>query len=460
MRYVVLGVCWVLLGCDDAAMRERLSPGDAQATRPRARNVILVTVDTLRADVLGAYGGDARTPAIDELARSGWLFSQCYSASMLTNPAHASLMTSLYPRDHGVYDNESGIQDGARTLAVALARRGMQTGAVIGFAHLNPKVSNLGQGFEHGVLAERTERRADSTSREALTLIDSLDWHAPFFLWLHYTDPHAPYDPPADHPPRPRAEAARIPMTQARRAATGIQRRHPWFRRVLNELATTEELRARYVAEVEVVDAGIATLVAGLRTRSLLDDTALVITADHGENLGEHELYFHHGGLYAPTVHVPLIVHAPGLSAGSFDAMVESVDVAPTVLDLVGVPRWEPMRGRSLRALAESARWARRYAFSEHMERQQVAVRSAEGLLILHQRSSRQFPTYPFVAGQRERLDVRADPREQTLLRPDDPRADELEQALGHFLEAGLHLAARPAQERDEASLRALGYVE
>ncbi|MEE8409012.1 MAG: sulfatase-like hydrolase/transferase, partial [Myxococcota bacterium] len=96
-------------------------------------NVILITVDTLRADVLGTYGGEARTPVIDELAARGWTFDNCISASMLTNPSHASIMTSLYPRDHGVDDNESGIADGVRTLATAMRRNGARTAAVIGF---------------------------------------------------------------------------------------------------------------------------------------------------------------------------------------------------------------------------------------------------------------------------------------------------------------------------------------
>ena len=295
---------------------------------PLARRVILITIDTLRADYLGAYGGPARTPVFDRLAEQGWLFEDCSSTAMLTNPSHASILTSLYPRDHGVYDNQSGIQNGMRTIASALQRHGMRTAAVLGFPHLNPEVSNLGQGFDHVIRAQRRERSANDTSQRVLELIDSFDGQN-FFIWAHYVEPHAPYEPPfrvglGAAPPKMR----RIPMRRAKRAAPAVQKNNRWFTRAFERYEHVDQLAQRYVREIEAADQGLGRLIEGLEDRSL-SDVAIVITSDHGENMGEHKLYFHHGGLYQPTVHVPLLVHAPNSSMGRIQEQVSTIDIAP-----------------------------------------------------------------------------------------------------------------------------------
>lgn len=460
MRPFVLYGLVLLVACraePDIANGRIASPGPAAQ---RVDNVILITIDTLRADVLGTYGGAARTPVLDRLAARGWTFERCFSASMLTNPSHASIMTSLYPRDHGVYDNESGIADNAPTLAAALKRHGMRTAAIIGFPHLNPGVANLGQGFDTVVEATRKERRAGETAARALELLDHTVNGERFFMWVHIVDPHSPYEPPDDHPPRPVGSGKATPLSVARRAAPGFQRNNPWFQRAFAEYGTVEQLVRRYVAEVEATDAGIGTLVGGLEARGLLDETALLITSDHGENLGEHQLFFHHGGLYRETVHVPLIIVAPGTTAARVSGLVGTVDIAPTILELSGASRWQPMRGRSLVPVANGEQPPRTYVFSEHMLEQQVAVRSAAGTLIVHRKSTRQFPTYRFVTGMREAYDTRVDPPESVRLPAGGPLAEELSLALRGFLDSGLQLAARPAAAQDRESLRALGYVE
>ncbi len=427
---------------------------------PPIDSVVLVTIDTLRADVLGAYGGRARTPVLDALAGRGWLFEQCFSTSMITNASHASILTSLYPRDHGVQDNESGIADGVETLASALEPHGFRTGAVINFPHLNPGVANLGRGFQRVVEARRKERRADELSREALALLDELGQGERFFLWLHYTDPHAPYDPPASHPPRPPPTATRTPMAVAAKAAPGFQRNNPWFKQVFATVPHVELLVERYVAEVEAADAGLGLLLDGLRARGRSARTAIIVTADHGENLGEHQLYFNHGGLHRETLHVPLIVALPGATPLRLGQLVSSVDIAPTVLELLGRPRWEPMRGESLVPLARDGAAGRPVVYSEHMLAQAVAARSERGALIVERKTTRQFPTYPFSAGRQRVFDLSRDPRELTPLPVEQDPGPTLEAALRDYLAAGLRLAARPAIDQDRESLRALGYVE
>ncbi|MEE8408231.1 MAG: sulfatase [Myxococcota bacterium] len=432
-----------------------------EAHVPTVDNVILITVDTLRADVLGTYGGRARTPVIDELAARGWTFDNCISASMLTNPSHASIMTSLYPRDHGVDDNESGIADGVRTLATAMRRHGARTAAVIGFPHLNPEVSNLGQGFDRVVPATRDELRADETSRRALVELDRFDAGEKFFLWIHYVDPHAPYEPPDTHaPPHLEVAGKARPLSVALEAAPGFQRHNPWFKTAFRKYGTVEHMIERYVAEVEATDSGLRVLFDGMAKRGLMSKTAIVLTSDHGENLGEHNLYFHHGGLYRATVHVPLIVAVPGATALRVAGQVETVDIAPTVLELVSAPRWEPMRGRSLVNVAYGRQPPRRFVFSEHMLSQQIAVRSLQGTMILHRKTTRQFPTYHFEAGRQEIYDSRNDPGETHELGDNNSLSTVLGAALQGYLEAGLKLSARSAVAQDRESLRALGYIE
>ena len=430
------GLAWLLAA----------APPAAAAQTPR--NAILITVDTLRADVLGYHGGPAQTPYLDNLAKHSWNFSRCIAASMLTNPAHASIMTSLYLHDHNVYDNDSGIADHVPTLAAALQAQGWHTGALINFGHLNPQVSNLGQGFAQVVNAGKLERRALQTTEAALQLIDQLP--EPFFVWLHYTDPHAPYEPGTHAALRPWGSEPGASMAHVAHWAPKFQRDNPWFQRVFRTYSSTSALASRYMAEVENVDAALGALAQGLQSRRLSDRTALVITADHGENFGEHALYFHHGGLYDSTVHVPLLVHVPNTLPAALTGQVASVDIAPTLLDLLGVPAWKPMRGSSLRPYASGQGAARPYTFSEHMFGQQSAVRSATGTLIVHQKNSRQFPSYPFRQGRREVLP-------QDL---DSDAVSALNEALQAYMSAPSSYVARPGPPGNREALRSLGYTE
>ena len=424
---------------------------------PKPKNIILITIDTLRADYLGTYGGPAKTPVLDSLANDGWLFEQSFSATMLTNPSHASIMTSLYARDHGVYNNEGGIADGVRTLAGTLQKKGMQTGAVINFPHLNPEVVNLGQGFDTIIRATRNERRASGITKEALALVDRMGPDSPHFLWLHYTDPHAPYEPEGKFGNKP---DAKISTSKALKAAPGFQKNNPWFKKAFKKIPHVEDFVARYVAEIEATDAGLGELVAGLKERDSFADTLFVITADHGENMGEHGLYFHHGGLYMPTVHVPLIISIPGLEKQRVKHLVEAVDIAPTILDFVDTPGWEPMRGYSLIDLVKGEITPRKFTFSEHMLAQQVSVRSHEGTLILHRKSTGQFPSYRFKSGTVEVYDRINDPLETTPISPDSELGRTLQEALDDYLRAGLGMSARAALWQDRESLKALGYIE
>lgn len=453
----------LLFLCMTTCTSEHTDIKPVQATKatpsPIVDNVVFITIDTLRADYVGALGGKTNTPVMDALAEKGWVFDQCFSASMLTNPSHASMMTSLYPRDHGVYDNESGIPDGTRTIAWSLERLGLRTASVIGFPHLNPSVSNLGIGFQRVHRATRQEKRAHETSVQALQLLDEFGPKERFFLWVHYTDPHAPYEP--ENPPDIENIKKGRSIKYAKRVAPSFQRNQPWFRKAFRDVKTVEQMIALYVAEIEATDRGLGILLDGLQERNRLKNTAIVLTSDHGENLGEHGLYFHHGGLFAETVHVPLIISVPETAPRRVSGLVETVDIAPTVLEMLGAPLWQPMRGQSLMASAlEQKPIDRQYAFSEHMLKQLVSVRSTHGTLILHQQDSRQFPNYPFILHKKEAYDRASDPAEETPLPLGHPLAALLDVALQGYLDMGLQWVARTSDEQDKESLKALGYLD
>ncbi len=316
------------------------------------RDVLLITVDTLRADHLSSYGFElATSPNIDALAAHSALFERAVAASSSTAPSHASILTSLYPRQHSIgYRNGDTRLEGAVTLAELLRARGYATAAFVGNAVLRRRIG-LDRGFDtyDDELPEPEasrplvfERRARQTTERALAWLARAE--EPFFLWVHYQDPHGPYDPPdgyadtfaperdPDEPPLPRLESSLatggIPAYQA-----------------LPGLTRASEYRARYADEIRYADHWIGELLASPRLR----DAIVVFTADHGESLGEGGHYFMHGTTtLPPEAHVPLLVRAPGVAPARIATTVSHVDIAPTILELAGVPAPSGMRGVAL----------------------------------------------------------------------------------------------------------------
>jgi tetratricopeptide (TPR) repeat protein len=272
----------------------------ALAALPRP-NIVLITIDTLRADHLGSYGAPpGSTPALDALASEGLRFENAISPVPLTRPAHTSLLTGLYPPEHGIRDNlPAKLDSSIPTLATRLETAGYQTAAFVG-SFLLGRGSGLEAGFDvfgDGSIAgagdrigSKAERRAEEVASEALEYISTA--RAPFFLWVHFYDPHAPYDPPGAF------------------AGKG------------------------YSGEIAYADSQVGRLVGALRTRALLDSTLVVVTADHGEGLGDHGEDEHGVLMYEATLHVPLIVRGPGINAGRVEREpVSLVDVAPFLLE-------------------------------------------------------------------------------------------------------------------------------
>jgi arylsulfatase A-like enzyme/Flp pilus assembly protein TadD len=312
------GAAWLLVALVGLA-------GCSPLSRPP--NVLLITVDTLRADRLGAYGySRAKTPNVDRLADEGTLFTDAIAAAPITMPSHASIMTGLLPPAHGVRDNGAfALSDDAVTLAERLKAAGYETRAFVSALVLNRRY-NLNQGFESyddDLWAEDDPKLFLIRSRHANRTMDRvIEWfdkwyeepqRKPFFAWVHLFDVHQPYHPPG------------------------------WARAVTPTL---------YDASMAYVDAEVGRLLQTLRVTSLLDDTIVVFTADHGESLGEHEEKTHAIFVYDATVRVPLIIRYPGpgrFRAGlRYDGPVRHVDIVPTLLDALRLPGAEQTQGVDL----------------------------------------------------------------------------------------------------------------
>ena len=284
------------------------------------RPIILVTVDTLRADRLGVYGSTkGLTPALDRFAQNALRFTSAVTQVPLTLPAHASMLTGLHPAGHGIRTNDGfRLGSGVATLAEALRGGGYATGAFIGGAPLQASFG-LDRGFDRydddfARAAGAVERPADDVVRAAISWIDQHPAQ-PLFAWLHLFDPHSPYTPPA-------------PFATA----------HPG---------------APYDGEVAYTDAAIGRLFEHLQRSDLFSRAAIIVVADHGESLGEHGERTHGTFLYDATVHVPLIVKLPGTTAArAVTAPVETADLAPTIASLADV-RLGAVDGQSLLPLVD-----------------------------------------------------------------------------------------------------------
>jgi arylsulfatase len=325
-----------------------LGAGCGKAPMPRL--VLLVTVDTLRADELGAYGSSrGLTPHIDALARESTLFTAAYAPAPFTVPSIAGLLTGRHPEALGIRTNESGLPVGVPTLATVLGEAGWQAGAVVGNFMLR-RESGVARGFQRfddefpGREAVRhwPERDAANTTDAALELLDGCTElpAAHCLLWVHYQDPHGPYEPPPGWRDR-YLEGERAAPDGGRHLPVGRDHRGldaiPSYQH-LEERSEVAWYRAGYHAEVAYMDQQFGRLVAGIQARGLWRDALVIFAADHGEALGDHGVWFAHGaGLTDDQVRVPLMIRRPGASAARRDDVVTLLDVFPTLLTQLGI---------------------------------------------------------------------------------------------------------------------------
>ena len=318
-------------------------------------NVLLVTVDTLRADHLSVYGYPrATSPNIDALAAKGVVFDRAFTYWPKTRGSFAALFTGLYASQHGLTVRDRDLPDFNQTLAETLADAGYDTAAAVDNGNLDEALG-FAQGFsdyfqswlDHETELDRTEA---ITAYGERFLGQRADAGAPFFLWLHYVNPHTPYDPPAEALATFRGDGI-IPRGPELERVTGyhggVNRKHV----AVDGETSWGDYVDRYDAEILVSDEHVGRVMRALEANGLSETTLVIFTSDHGESLGEHDYFFDHGfDLFNPSLRIPLIVSFPGMlpqgerAAGA----VSSLDVYPTVLDLSQVSYPPDLQGKSI----------------------------------------------------------------------------------------------------------------
>ena len=402
----------------------------SQRARP---NVLLVTIDTLRADAVGAYGNrTVATPWMDRLAAGGVRFDRAHASTVVTLPSHANILSGVYPFRHGVRENAGfRFPPGVETMATLLRVRGYRTGAFVSAFPLDARFG-LTRGFdvyddhfaktETSVAFRVPERRASATVAAALAWIAQRDGAAPsapprpWFAWVHLYEPHFPYAPLEPYASRYRG--------------------------------------APYLGEVAAVDAALEPLLKASLDGPGEADTLVVLTADHGESLGEHGEMTHGLFAYEGTLRVPLILFQRGaFTPRTVTAPVRHVDILPTVLDAVGAPAGTALDGRSLLPLAAGGATEPTATYFESLS---ASLNRGWAPLYGVSRGSLKYIDLPIP----ELYDLAADPAEAhdlTASRPDEVR--ELQRLLA-ALRADDRGAA-PSRERAETreQLRSLGYL-
>src|SRR5262245_8683513 len=439
----------------EPAAAPAVAPASLRTSGPagRPRNVIVYLVDTLRADHVGCYGyGRPVTPRIDAFARHATLFRHTVAQSSWTRPSTATILTGLLPRTHGLHKRRHALTWQAVTLAEALRDHGFRTA---GFATNGNVARNFGfaQGFETYKLLRRRHHSAPDVNVQATEWLDGWDGRAPFFLYLHTVEPHAPYSPP---------------LAFRQRFAPGVPDGLSQMRTVklLHErkLAPTPEIRrgllALYDAEIAANDAAFGALLDLLVRRDLWQDTLIVFISDHGEEFFDHGGWEHGKTLHSEMLDVPLIIRIPGLGNGRVvERQAQHADVMPTVLTALGLPVPAAVEGHSLLP------WIRGDGAPGGEEEEAFSWLDEFGF----RGASVTTPAWRFIESrsptlERTLFDRRADPGERRDLAPGRP-------VRTGFLATRLRLADRPragdlkpAEGRMNAEvrqqLRALGYLQ
>ena len=400
-------------------------------------NIILMTLDTTRADHLACYGyPDVRTPTMDALARRGVLFEQAAASSPLTLPAHCTIMTGMYPTYHGVHINgNTALSDEQTTVAEVLSARGYQTGAFIGAFVLDGRWG-LKQGFQHyddefdldkykHLDLGAVQKPGNQVMDAALVWLEAQK-KGSFFAWIHLYDPHLPYDPPEPYY-----------SEYSPRGLTGL-----------------------YDGEIAFMDEQIGRCVAWLEKNDLNKNTILVLIGDHGEGLGSHGEATHGFFIYDSVIHVPFLVITPfaELQGKRVPSQVSSVDVFPTLLDLSDIAAPFKVQGRSLLpAMFRPEKEAEGVAYSESM-----VPNIQFGWSPLH---SLRTARYKFIDVPRAELyDIHQDPGEQTNIYPrDSDVAQKMKTELDRLMTETSKDAPTPqAANLDKDTmerLSALGYI-
>jgi arylsulfatase A-like enzyme len=429
----------------------------ALAGESQRYNVVIITADAMRADMIGPTS-------------EGINFRRAYTTVTTTTPSHASLLSSLYPHDHKAFSNTSRISDAIVMLPEILKAGGWHTAGIVNMSWLNPEVSNIPQGIDEFQKCKYT-RKADKTNRWVLKFFDSRkDKPEPFFLWIHYIDNHTPYHAPGEYARMyyPDGKDPRAGESGSLQEAWKFFPKHhqdsPAFRKWLGGVKDAQYIVSNVKGSVTWVDKHAGELIARLKKNRQWERTLFVFTSDHGESLGEHNLWFLHGGLFEPTVRVPLIIKTPGGPQGKqSDAVVSLVDVMPTILVRLGLPIPGQARGRDLFKTFEGKSLSGGAALLEHAGNYILGVVTPRYKYIYHRRTKDIYPSYPMKKGKEELYDLVEDPGEKHNLIAKKP---ELAKEMGLLLKKlrsgkkKFKSSQAKIDRETEEMLRSLGYTE
>ncbi len=428
-----------------------MAPAAFAGDRP---NILVVTVDTLRSDRMSAFGYELSTsPNLDRLMKRGAWFTRARTIEPLTNPALSSLLTSKYPHQHGSTRNGLRMRSGLASLPKAVQAIGYRTAAFVGNWTLKDHLSGLGEHFElyEEVLTRRrwlglvrSEADAEDVSTRAMEWITGHireRRNEPFFVWVHYVEPHAPY------------------------------RYHREYAGQL-ELDKTDKYppAVRYDTEIAFVDHAIGSLLKKLENLGLGDDTMIVFASDHGESLGEHGYWGHGRFLFEPTLRIPMSITWPGRIAPlKIDAPALIIDLAPTVLSLLGQDHPSDFTGYDWTAVMAGGDppYDRLTHYQAHrgavISRHDSDLARRSGLLAVGIVKNEMKEIYRLENNRRRLFDLGADPGElQSLtLKTESPSEglqlwiSDLQAALDSFDDV-----PEPLDEESIEALRSLGYVD
>ncbi|MDJ0836197.1 MAG: sulfatase [Acidobacteriota bacterium] len=420
------------------------------ADRP---NVVMIVVDTLRADRLGIYGYSKNTsPVIDKLLSRGVVFNNARTVEPLTAPAMISVITSRYPHDHGASRNGLSMYPGLPSLGKVLRDEGYRTGAVVGNWTLRTGLTGLAEHFQHfeevllrkrwfGMIASESD--AEDITSVSTDFLARQNKDRPFFLWVHYTDPHAPYKLHKD-------VAGQLGL--------------PWKNRA--KFTRSD----RYDMEVAYTDAHIGRLLKALEKKKHRE-TLIVFISDHGESLGEHGYWGHGRNLYEPTLHVPMAFVRPGgIRPAVVDAPATLLDIAPTVLGLLEIASPREFDGYDWSDVLVGGGRPDPRRMTFHQAHRGVVLSVADqqrgrerGLLELAVVADHVKETFRVNSRTRRVFDLTADPAEHHSKAAKKSKVSEALRAWALDVEQGLYKIDNRQEalsNRDLEMLRSLGYID
>ncbi|MCK4413453.1 MAG: sulfatase [Candidatus Eisenbacteria sp.] len=435
----------------------------------RPRNVVLITIDTLRADYVGCYGyARAHTPHLDALAAEGVRFAHAFSTINTTLASHAAMLSGLHPQAAGVPRNSFPVPPDVPLVAEQLRAAGYTTAAFVSASALHSGMG-LDRGFDlyderFTFEGDQEQRRAETTTRAVLAWLERQP-PEPFFLWVHYFDPHYPYSPPAPFDTlhgggyRGRADGS---MDYLHR----IQGKKD-LPRIVPGPADLQRLIDLYDGEIAYLDAWLGPLLADLGRPERRASTLLILAADHGESMTEHDYFFDHGlDVYQPAMGVPFLVRCPPslkVAPRVVDEPVQTHSIAPTIIAYAGLPVFEECQGRNLLPLLCGEPVERRLAFGEASKPAEIEESAPDEYRNLYK--AQMVIDYPWklvltpYQDRVELFNLEADPDELRSLTLEEPaRVGRMSRAVLKWREGPVRRAERIDPE-NERRLRSLGYI-